>query len=818
MNRNLSKIILAIVFIVAIVVSGIGGYYIGISNLSTVTITILTTVTTTITSTYKEVKTLTSHETLTITNIITLKQTVTERITATTTTTSTATEMRTVHPSKNIAIIYAPKAVGVYQPLEIWFNISGVNIANPFDGREIDVRAIVISPSGKQYNLIGFYTQNYTITKIGLDQEIPVRIGEPFWAIRFTPMEIGTHRIIITAVTGGGDVVQSSAIDVDVVQSNIKSRGFVRVDPVTGRYLVFDDGEAMYMIGLNIAWPPSKFTAIPFYRDWFKKASENGVKVVRIGLVDWAICLECHQNFHRYSLDDAAIVDEILKLADEYDIYIIFVFMWHNPLSDGWNQNPYNVKNGGILEKPEEFWINRNAIDIFKDYVRYIVARYGYSPRIMAWEIMNEADLTTNFQSVRDQFVKWVDEISTYIKSIDPYKRPVTISLANYNSEPRIWDLKNIDIVNVHMYGPYGFRDIATSVRGVIESLWKRYRKPVIFTEFGVDWRWEAVAKPFKPYWALDKNGVGLHEGIWASLLTGTSVSAMSWWWDTQIDPYKLWYHFKALQKFITGIDPRKLTTVDAYVSIPIELNRPTSIAIYPSASWISHSPIAKNVYSIDPEKGVIGNMDLLSGFIYGTCHQQKAINPIFIVKFLDKGRMIIHVNSVGKGSARLDIYANGDLVKSIDLPDKDGLSEGAANEYNMDIAIDFEPGTYEIKIDNSGCDWFTWDFITFDNVVYMSYKVDVYGLSNSTSAFLWIRNRDYNWWNIVAMNKSLEPIHNITLSIRNIENGLYNVEYWDTKSGTIVKTLIIQVRDGVARIPIDVLVDDIAIKLYKSG
>ena len=724
------------------------------------------------------------------------------------------TQATQVVPQPRIVFLKVPvEVVPRYGLVEIAFNISGLSYRNPFNTSDIDVWVYVETPSGLTVAVPAFYFQNYSIYRPTRWEEVVTRVGNPFWLARYIPLEEGVHRFYVKVIDSKGNTVVSDVKE--FVVEGVRGRGFVRIDN-SMRLFVFDSRESMFMLGVNIAWPQDKKTSISFYEQWFEKLSRSGIKVVRIGLVPWALTLEW-TKLYNYNLFDAARIDEIVKLAEKYDIYIVFVFIWHNELADKWGDNPYNVKRGGILRNPEEFWSNPVAIKIFKDKVRYIIGRWGYSTHILAWELINEADLTTNFFNARDSFVNWVKEVSSYIKSIDPYKRIVTVNLADYNSEPRIWGIDTIDIVTVHRYGPEGFKDIAGSIPRIVEELWSRYRKPVIVTEFGVDYRWVGYSGFIGiPLWILDKEGVGLHEGLWSSIFSLSPVSAMSWWWDTQIDLYNLWYHYKALYRFLLGIDPVRGGLGKANVTLVVTETKPASIILYPVAGWIWSTPVKENRIIVKPDGVVEGRLDLLSGFIYGTCHSQRVLNPIITATFIDRGRVVIHVNSVGRGSAKISIYLNNTLVKEVALPDRDGKSDGSANEYNIDVEIELQPGVYEIRIDNNGCDWFTWGYIVLENTIYRSAKIDLYALANKTFAMLWIRNKDYNWWNIVVLNRSIEPAENIEIEIKNLQDGLYRVEFWDTYKGTIIRILEVQIVNGVARIGIDIVEKDIAIKIMK--
>ncbi|MEM0027315.1 MAG: hypothetical protein QXT53_05105 [Ignisphaera sp.] len=733
-------------------------------------------------------------------------------------TTQSTTSPTSVVPSIEVSS-YTQNA-SCYDIVEINFNVSGIKYSNPFDSSEIDVYATILTPDNKLLAIPAFYTKDYEIQNVSPNEDLVVFMGKPHWSIRFTPQAEGVYKVALIAKSKDVEI-RSNTLEIYVKSCNKSLKGFAHFDKDSG-YIRFDNGSSQILIGLDLAWAPKTSTSISFYRSWFERLSSSGVKVVRIGLVPWSLNLEWNR-LHSYDLASAARLDEILKFARKYDIYIIFVFMWHDELASKWSDNPYNVKNGGLLDSPEQFWGNQKAMDVFKDRIRYAVARWGYLPNIIAWELANEADLTTNFNQARDSFVSWVANLGSYVKSLDPYKRAVTISLADYNSEPRVWQLDTIDIITVHRYGPSGLKDIASAFPEIIESLRVKYGKPIVITEFGDDYRW--IGYPGftgTPYWVLDKSGVGLHEGLWSSIFAGSPISAMSWWWDTQIEKYNLFYHFKALSNFLNGLDPIKsgLNKVNVVVeNATTDKGYVSNITIYPVAGWITPGggQQKQNKYVINPNGSIEGDLSLLSSFIYGKSHYQNFLNPVFSVTILQKGRLIIHINSVGRGGAIASIHVDGVKVKEFALPDKDGKSDGEANEYGVDVEVDLGPGEHIIKIDNDGVDWFTWDYIRIENAVYAKAKIQALALGNRTFVMLWIRNKDYNWWNAVN-NVTIDKMENVTISLSNLEDGVYKIEFWDTYQGAVVHEEKVDVSGGRIEIVIKDLDKDIAIKIFKIG
>jgi len=88
-----------------------------------------------------------------------------------------------------------------YELLEVKIDLDAT-YDNPFDPEQISVEAEFIAPSGKRIVVPGFFTQDFErVVKEG--REILRKVGAPYFAVRFTPTEVGTYRYRIVA-TGQG--------------------------------------------------------------------------------------------------------------------------------------------------------------------------------------------------------------------------------------------------------------------------------------------------------------------------------------------------------------------------------------------------------------------------------------------------------------------------------------------------------------------------------------------------------------------------------------------------------------------------------------
>jgi len=705
-----------------------------------------------------------------------------------------------------------PPRARLYSRVEIDLNVTGY-IGNHFDPEDINITAFITDPDGEVFALPAFYYQDYRRVLLGNAERLEP-VGQPFWKVRFTPVKAGRYEFYVEAVSKGSSA-RTPVYSFEVEPSGLP--GFARVSGRDSRYLEFENGNSQFFVGLNVCWSGSRGTYD--YDEWFRAMAESGVNLVRIWMAPWRFGIEW-KRLGRYDLEEAWRLDYVLDLADRYGIYIILCLMNHGQLSTQvnpqWSENPYNKARGGPLSKPEEFWTSEEARGLFKKRLRYIVARWGYSTRLLAWELWNEVDLTDNYMSVRENVARWHAEMAAYLKRLDPYKRMVTPSFANPNLDPLVRQLSEIDFVTVHKYGPEGFQDVAGTLYDIVRRAWERYRKPVLVTEFGVDWRWEGLTD--RPLYYFDREGVGLHDGLWATVMAGSPATAMSWWWDNYIHPYNLYYHFKAVADFLKGIDPATsgFKRLETELILPTDLSgeEVSDVVVYPSLGW---ARLQESFFVVKLDGTIEGDVSQIPSFIQGASHPDLRNNPTFRVTFPRGGRVVVHVNSVSRAGAVLAVYIDGVLAKRVELPDRDGKYDAFAREYDMDVVVEVPQGVRDVKLDNLGVDWYTVDYVRFEGAALKKAKVRVYGLTNGTLALAWVKNPDASWWKIVR-NESVEPARDVALRLVGFNEGEYRVEVWDTWKGVVKRSWSARATNGTLLVNLEEVVYDLAIKVVKTG
>jgi hypothetical protein len=417
--------------------------------------------------------------------------------------------------------------------------------SNPFDPDELDIRVEFTSPSGETVDVGAFWYQEYQPPGI-------LRRGEPSWRVRFTPTEIGAWTAVARIPAHG---TESEPVDFRVTPS--ESHGFVRIHPQDPRYLAFDDGSFFFPIGVNMGWWTGAGTAQGDYGKWMDAFAANGGDTIRVWMAEWSFGLEWNDTgLGDYSrrLGKAWLLDQIFRMAEERDVYIILVLLncadFNNWQTNGWANNPYNADRGGPLERPEDFATHPEARALLQRKLNYIVNRWGYSPNLLAWEWWNEVNLTP----ISDEaLIPWLQEMTAYLRARDVNRHLTTNSYAIKYLSPT-WQLPELDIIQRHEYATQvnsPDRDFAGRAAEDYRSLSQSAPpKPILLGEFG--YGAEATADD------IERTGIHLHNGLWSTTFVGYAGSGMYWYWDVYLDAYRQWRHFGPLQRFLTDEDLTK--------------------------------------------------------------------------------------------------------------------------------------------------------------------------------------------------------------------------------------------------------------------
>ena len=382
---------------------------------------------------------------------------------------------------------------------------------NPYLQEEVTLDMVLTTPSGRTLILPCFYVEGESG-------------GESRWAARFTPQEKGRYTYRFRYAEKGIPSGPAFPEDVfDVVDPS--GHGVLHVND--NWTLRFDDGTLFRGVAENICWESRTNDDSKFFKALHEQHDKYNYDVMlpqfaaaggnfcRLWMCSWNFPIDRHRDFNnfRYTESDeyfnpSAVerLDHTVELGETLGVHFMLCM------------------GAGDVRTDRDFFVLDAAKARYRNYLRYIVARWGYSPAIGMWEFFNEID---NIQ-FRDNdnpipaadIVAWHTEMAAYLKSIDPFGHIVTTSISHRDLEG-LNDVKDMDINQKHIYRA------TSSIPGTIVQYEAAHGKPYVIGEFSYEWDWSKNFDDFAEDMDLD-----FKRGLWYGLFSPTPITPMSWWWE----------------------------------------------------------------------------------------------------------------------------------------------------------------------------------------------------------------------------------------------------------------------------------------------
>lgn len=447
---------------------------------------------------------------------------------------------------------------------------------NPYDPDEVTVDFELKTPDGNVKRYPGFYSRDYTRTR-HFTREIIHPEGSGFWEIRFTPLVPGDYqlRLVVNDRMAKEETV-SEWRSFSAAASNLP--GAVRVSAKNNGFFELTSGEFFFPIGLNIHTNTDRRSEIGFnfghlpdrgtydYDDYLTACGKAGINAVEVWMAGWTMALEHdagrsgYYGVGRYNTDAAWRLDHVIDTARENGIFINLIIDNHGRLSDSsdpeWRENPINARaeyaaaNGGFLSDPAEFFRSEAAMKNNSKRARYIAARWGGTPNIMAVELWSEVDLTSQMREryADGSALKWHQAAAEELRGYSQIGWPVSthicsefhnlLGLIKLFQQPAITHIAGDAYRNPDLHFADHLRDYGNHM--------KNHGKPQLITEFGGN-----------PNGSAPEQILGdIHSGLWGSLFSRLSGTPFLWWHDfVHLNDH--YDHYRAFADYLKGIDLR---------------------------------------------------------------------------------------------------------------------------------------------------------------------------------------------------------------------------------------------------------------------
>jgi len=398
---------------------------------------------------------------------------------------------------------------------------------NPYASSDVALNLNIVSPSGEVALLPGFYVSGKSE-------------ANSLWRFHFAPKEVGEYQFSVSVEDDKKVLGEPMAFSLSA--SVGAGKGFLQVADAWS--LKFDNGELFRGIGENFGWERRDNDDSKYFKKLHEHKRFNydhmipalrqqGANFIRTWMIYWNLPLDWKQvsNAKRYKNSTEQFnasgikrMDELVALLKKNDVYLMLAIDSHAGfIGNAWDSNPYNKANGGFAESAQDFFANAQARQQYKDKLRYLVARWGYSPNIAAWEFFNEVDniIYATETPIPDALVvDWHREMSEYLSSIDPYNHIITTSIS-HRDVAGLTALPHIDLNQRHMY------KVTDQIPETLVKYSAETQKPYVIGEYGYEWDWSINFNEIKAEKIDD-----FKKGLWYGLFSPTPIAPMTWWWE----------------------------------------------------------------------------------------------------------------------------------------------------------------------------------------------------------------------------------------------------------------------------------------------
>ena len=595
--------------------------------------------------------------------------------------------------------------------------------------------------------------------------------GAPGWRLRLRPQEMGDYRIRARVAVPGGESVgpwQTVAV------ARGKTLGYAGISTKDRRYLALRGERPLFLNGINLIGRD-----LGTYEHYVGKLASHGGNFIRIWTSPRTMGIETKASGpRRYDQGRAAQLDALFDLCAAKGVFVMACISdfrevdARHPSSD-WANSPYNAANGGPCARPEQFFSDATAKEQYRAKLRYLVARIGHSPRVLAWEFFNEVNITDGWRKVPDAVRAWHREMGDHLRSIDPQQHLITSSFAGIEDDP-LWTQPRMEIAQRHQYhdSQLSFVDVVAEAHATL----RRHGKPVLMGEFG---------RRKNRYAALDRQGLSLHNGMWAAMMSGGCGTAMGWWWQW-MDEHDLWPQFRAIATFVDGIDwpaegfePKEGAAIMAR---PDPRHGFGSVTFAPKAGGFKPGPANQPVtLRLLDEK--LDAPEKLPRFLHGLRNHRDLHNPVtFRVDLPTAGQFAVAVDGVsGHGGATLELSVDGKLASQEAFPDPPD-DDTTITKHNGPHAIAVPAGQHTLTVENKGTDWVRVRSYAFSTARTRP-PVRVLTLRGRRTVLAWVWNESHAWYAPVVHTPRL-VLGGVAATLDGLAPGACRVRPFDPWTG----------------------------------
>jgi hypothetical protein len=456
------------------------------------------------------------------------------------------------------------------------------------------------------------------------------------------------------------------------------------------------------------------------------------------------------------SLDIARKWDRIVRSAERTGVRFQLVLQHHGQFSTAvapnWSRCPWNASRGGFLARAEDYFTHPRALELTRMKYRYVVARWGYSTSIMAWELFNEFQYTDAWRTgERASVLRWHREMAEHVRSLDPYRHLVTTSSVELDNP--VWD--DMDFYQPHLYA----RDMIAGVISFGRPV-RRLAKPVFYGEMGD----HGIEAPDEK----KADGRYLRSMLWAGLFSGGAGAAQHWSWEKMPLIYD---DYRAVNAFVAraGLARDEFPPVE----VSARTDETVPFVFEPGGGFEAGTMVV----DLTPPDGEIKGLDRCPSYLHGDPDKRargQAGHLFFLVES-DRGETLsMLVDIAARAGAAATITLDGRPVGGHEWPRAPFGRSGDTRPMDR-LTVRIPPGRHTVTVSSTGKDWFH-----VKSCEYSARGAPVLGAvacASGDRAVLWL-------WNRRGVHEDDPEAVSGLVTLPALSSGAHEVEWWDTSRG----------------------------------
>jgi hypothetical protein len=341
--------------------------------------------------------------------------------------------------------------------------------------------------------------------------------------------------------------------------------------------------------------------------------------------------------------------------------------------------------------------------------------------------------------------------------------------------------------------------------------------------EFGIDWQ------TGDGRWDPRGTGWNMHNGAWASMLSGAAGTAMLWYWDGYVHPRNLYPVLAPVRKFADTVDWAK-TPFRPIPGIRFEhgLQQPETFSDLTVPATLEWGATPSREYTVRQDGTIQG------GPIAMTLGSPRRGNPhelhsqlVWHLDLPQAGKVVARLGQVCS-RAKLQITVDGQVRLERELstgePGKGPWKSAKylsqwkvwVSDYDEDLAVELPAGKHDLTFSNTDGDWLQIRSLRLPSYRSSRYpRVDGLALGSSRLILLWVHNPE-STWRTELDGRQPHPLKALRAAVP-ATDGVWRVEWWDTFRGEILRRDRVRAAGGQLLLAIPDFARDVAAKLEQA-